>query len=117
MVRESFCVVICAYQSQRATRSTYAANLGINRALERAGDGKALPPDQQVINNDILLSFLLLLLHLSLLHLLLLLLLDCGILLQAFVRSVLSGLAQMQQGSSAQDLSNKIQDLLLKVRH
>lgn len=37
------------------------------------------------------------------------------LLLQAFVRSVLSGLLQMQQGPSAQDLSNKVEDLLLKV--
>ncbi|KAL8272544.1 hypothetical protein Esti_003543 [Eimeria stiedai] len=70
-----------AQLNQRATRSTYAANVGIHKASEKAGDGKALPPDQQ-----------------------------------AFVSNVLKGLIQAQQGPLAQDISNRIDDLLLKLQ-
>lgn len=52
-----------ALQNQRATKSTYAANMGINKASEKGTEGKALPPDQQVHANTMrpLLRLLLLL--------------------------------------------------------
>ncbi|KAL8439888.1 hypothetical protein Efla_006507 [Eimeria flavescens] len=124
-------------RNQRATRSTYAANVGIHKASEKAGDGKALPIEQQVLCLlPLLLPLLLLLLQSPVLALLVVLLLLhwqrgwfcvaaawaaalCAAAADAvwtFVSNVLKGLLQTQQGPSLMDLSGKIDDLLLKLQ-
>lgn len=106
-------------QNQRTTRSTYAANVGINKAAERSGGGCQLPADQQVA----------------------LCLRRCtaaGALepgaercvhavealcgervaacMQSYVRNVLTGLLHAQQGQSgAAELAPRIEELFAKV--